>query len=372
MTRMAVPTRSRSAVLPRIFLAAFISLAVVWLPRSALAIDFMLGDTVRVGIYVDPPVTIEENYGGYSGLGVELWEIIAKRMRVNTEYVVFTTFNDMLDACGSGKVDIVVHTVGVNSRRASYLWYSFPWHMAAARIMTLEQTSSSFWDEFQRFHHFRAYAIFGIIFVVMVTFMTLLRRKLEKEFPPDWKTGVTLCMRDVLKALRSGQLNQSRMGWFGCLLSVVWMIFGVTASAYFTSSIASAMTSSTLQRRELTGLAQLSGKRIGVSVGDANQQSLDDLGMTTVHYHGLEASIKALLAGEVDAVVNTGSSLEWYDRAHPELPVQVVGESFFAMPCGFVTARENVSFMDKVSVELIWLFETGKIEDLRSRYISGR
>ncbi|MCD8140446.1 MAG: transporter substrate-binding domain-containing protein [Planctomycetaceae bacterium] len=371
MVHMTTPPRRPTARSGPLFFA-LVLLAGVWVPRSAPATDFLLGDTVRAGIYVDPPVTISESYGGYSGLGVELWEIVAKRMRLNTEYVVFDTFNDMLQACGNGDIDIVIHIVGVSSKRASYLWYSFPWHMTSARIMTLESKTSSFWDEFQRFHHFRAYTIFGIIFTVMVVAMTLLRRKLEKDFPPDWKTGITLCMRDVVKALRSGKLNQTQLGWFGCLLSVLWMIFGVTASAYFTSSIASAMSSSTIQRRDLTGLAQLTGKTIAVVTGDANQQLLDDLGMRTVHYDTLDTCVQALLAGEVDAVVNTGSSLEWYDRAHPELPIRVVGDSFNPMPCGFATSRENVAFMDKVSVELIWLYETGKIEELRSRYISGR
>ncbi len=372
MSRIAARTRSRTRFPPRVLLALFLFLAGVWLPRSALATDFLLGDTVRAGIYIDPPVTIEESYGGYSGLGVDLWEIIAKRMRVNTEYVVFDKFNDMLQSCADGKIDIVIHTVGVSSRRASSLWYSFPWHMTSARIMTRESGTSSFWDEFQRFHHFRAYAIFGIIFVVMVLSMTHLRRKLEKDFPPDWLTGITLCMRDLVKALRSGKLNQTQLGWFGCLLSVLWMIFGVTASAYFTSSIASAMSSSTIQRRDPATLAQLTGQRIAVETGDANQQLLDELGMTTLHFDSLDKCVAALLAGEVDAVVNTGSSLEWYDRAHPELPVRVVGDSFNPMPCGFATSRDNVAFMDRVSVELIWLYETGKIEELRSRYLSGR
>ncbi|MCD7896901.1 MAG: hypothetical protein LUG50_09545 [Planctomycetaceae bacterium] len=50
----------------------------------------------------------------------------------------------------------------------------------------------------------------------------------------------------------------------------------------------------------------------------------------------------------------------------------MVGEKFFARPCGFATSRHNVDFMDRVSAELIWLYETGKIEEIRSRYLSGR
>lgn len=178
-------------------------------------------------------------------------------------------------------------------------------------------------------------------------------------------------MLDVVKALRSGKLNQSKMGWLGCLLSVVWMIFGVTVSAYFTSSMASAMTSSTLHRQELTSVSQLAGRRVGVMTGDSSQMLLDELGMNTTHYLGIPNAIRGLLAGEVEAVVTTAAALDWHDRQRPDLPLQVVGEPFFAKPSGFATSRKNVDFMDRVSVELIWLYETGKIEELRSRYVSG-
>lgn len=154
-------------------------------PGTAASVDFQPGAAIRAGIYVDPPITIQEEYGGHSGLAVELWEIVAKRMQVRTEYVVFDKFPEMLAATAEGDIDIAVHALGVNAKRASSLWYSFPWHLSAARIMTLEQQSGSFWAEFRRFRHFRTYGVFGLIFVVMVAAMTLLRRRLEKDFPRD-------------------------------------------------------------------------------------------------------------------------------------------------------------------------------------------
>ncbi|MCC8108900.1 MAG: transporter substrate-binding domain-containing protein [Planctomycetes bacterium] len=370
---MVCPVRRVNGSLPGLFVVVLAGLAVVHgLSAQAPAGDYQPGSRVRAGIYVDPPVTIAEEYGGYSGMAVELWDIVAKRLDLHTEYVVFDRFPDMLEACRNGDIDIAVHTLAVNSRRASYLWYSFPWHLATSRIMVREQQRSTFWAEFQRFRHFRAYAIFLVVFTAMVISMTVLRRRLEKDFPADWKTGITLSMLDVIKALRSGKLNQTKMGWLGCLLSVLWMIFGVTASAYLTSSVATAMTGSNLKRHELTSVSQLPGKRIGVLTGDSTQVALDDLGLDTVHFLGVRNGIQGLLDGKVEALVTNADALQWYDQRHPEWPVEVVGEKFFARPCGFATSRHNVDFMDRVSVELIWLYETGKIEEIRSRYLSGR
>ncbi|MCC8164937.1 MAG: transporter substrate-binding domain-containing protein, partial [Planctomycetes bacterium] len=297
--RSPVPAPVRRVRVPEVLVFIFVAAGFAQLlAATAAGGDYAPGSRVRAGIYVDPPVTIAEEYGGYSGMAVELWDIVAKRLDLHTEYVVFDRFPDLLEACRTGEIDIAVHTLAVNSKRASYLWYSFPWHLATSRIMVREQQRSTFWAEFQRFRHFRAYGIFLAVFTAMVIAMTILRRRLEKDFPEDWKTGITLSMLDVIKALRSGKLNQTKMGWLGCLISVVWMIFGVTASAYLTSSIATAMTGSNLKRHELTSVSQLPGKRIGVLTGDSTQAALDDLGLDTVHYLGVRNGIQGLLDRE--------------------------------------------------------------------------
>ncbi len=252
-------------------------IALVWfaaVPCGSAANPLETG-VVRAGVFVSPLFVIEESYGGYGGLAVDLWETVARGISLRTEYVPYPSVRDLLLATEQGEVDIAVLTIAVTYDRANRLRFSFPWFDSGLRLMVNKESTSTFWSEMSRFQHFRVYLVFFLIFTVMALSMTFLRRRLDPKFPGDWKTGFTKSLLDVVASVKSGRLDQSYLGWIGSLISVGWMVFGVAAAAYITSSITSAMTTVSLSKGGINTLAELTDKRVGVLTGSISEEFLE-------------------------------------------------------------------------------------------------
>lgn len=347
-------------------------LAYLLLCPSATAVEMannpLQTGRVRAGLFISPPYIMAENYGGYTGLAIDLWETVAKGLDVKNEYKVYPTVGDLLEAAKTDEIDIVVLDIAVTYDRSAYLRYSFPWFDSGLRIMTHSDSSHSFWSEMVRFRHFRVYLAFSLIFALMALGMTILRRRVDPKYPSDGKTGFTQSLLDVVSSVKSGKLDQAYLGWVGSLISVAWMVFGVAVAAYITSSITSVMTNVALSRSDISSLAELTDKRIGAMRSSVSEEFLSDMAMNVIGYDNLDAAAHALAVKEVDAVVSDTMVLHHFVKTHPEMPLVVVGDIFQQEKYGFVTGLHHREFMERVSEELIWLHETEKIQALRKMY----
>jgi ABC-type amino acid transport substrate-binding protein len=81
----------------------------------------------------------------------------------------------------------------------------------------------------------------------------------------------------------------------------------------------------------------------------------------------MDRAVDALLKGQIVAIVRDAPVLEWFDNAHPELPVTVVGPVFksekygFALPAGSPLTRD-------ISETILRLKDRGVLDSLRARY----
>lgn len=331
--------------------------------------DPIASGRVRAGLYISPPFVMTEKYGGYTGIAVELWEAVAKGLDVKTEYRVYSNIRDLLNAAKLDEIDVVVLAIAATHKRSGYLRFSFPWYDSGLLIMVNEDTHLTFWEEMARFGHYRMYMRFFFVFMIMAFGMTLLRRRKDPDFPEDWKTGFTRSLLDVVASIKSGRLDQSYLGWVGSLISAGWMIFGVAAAAYVTSSITSAMTTASLSKVEISSLVDLLDKKVGVKKGGLSEGFLTEMGIETAPYNDLDDAAQAMLAKKVDAVVCDAPALRYFIKSHPDMPLMETGDLFRQEKYCFVTGLKRRDLMDRISEELIWLHEAGKIQSLQSHYM---
>lgn len=116
-------------------------------------------------------------------------------------------------------------------------------------------------------------------------------------------------------------------GPLGKILAGIWLAFGVGIVAYITSSVTSVMTVNRLQGN-INGPQDLPSHHVGAIRGILAEKYCQDQHLNTTLYITLPQAVKAMLHHEIDTIVFDALALQWYDNAHPDLPITEVGPIF--------------------------------------------
>ncbi len=325
--------------------------------------------TIKVGVYINPPFVMADKNGSYYGLAVDLWELTGERLGLESRYIPYPSFKELLKAARDGKVDIIIGNINATYERTQTLKFSFPWYDTGLRVMIKGSLKTSVWEELKRSGQLTTYCWIALFLVVLAIGQTLLRRRMDHEFPKTWREGLTFSLYELILAARLGTMQRNFLGWFGYVLLTAWMIFGVGMVAYVVSSITNAMTISSFRAESVHSLTYLPGQRVGVLTGSVSEDYLRKLKISTIGFDSFTQAVDALEKSQLEAIVDDAPELEYWVHSHPLAQLDVVGPLFYPGKYAFATNKQHAAFMDGVSAELIRLHELGMIDVLRSKYL---
>ncbi len=302
------------------------------------------------------------------GLAVDIWEEIAGELGWKTEYRWFHHLPDLLAAVRDGQADLAVLNLGASHERAQYLKLSYPWYDSGLRILAPKKEGFSLWSALAKYRHYHYYLWIGAIFLGISLILFLLRRAKDPEFTKDWKSGLSICILNAVESGVGGKMEQEHLGWLGNLFFIVWLLFGVGALAYFTSSMTSAMTAESFEPLAISSLADLPGKRVGVIEGSSADLYAAGLAMPVTRYPELVDAVNALKGDKLDAIVADAPMLEYFVAQDQKSGLSVTGDLFHPEKYCFAAAYGRAELMDQVSVEIIRLRETQRLDHLRRGY----
>lgn len=328
---------------------------------------------LAIGIHLDPPFVIEEN-GTYTGMAIELWQILADNLGQQYHYVTYPDFTALVDATEAGQVDVAVTNLTINRDRAERVDFTHPWFDAGQRIMINDNHGGGFAAlvaGLRQSGHLKAYA--WIVFVIMLAtiLLTFFDRHFDKAFPRRWTDGVAESFYTVMSVATSGKppARKNLFGWVGRVWQGLWLVCGIAVLAYVTSSVTSVMTTLSITSH-INSVADLPGKRVGVLKGSVSEGFVRRQGLPRRHYASIEEAVAALVAGRIDVIVGDAPVLEYYAVTHVDQPVSVVGAVFEPDKYGFALPHDS-TLTRSLTVELIGLHESGQIEALRTHYFGS-
>ena len=327
---------------------------------------------VKVGVYKSDPFVIIEN-GQYSGMAIELWESLERKMGLSSTYLSYPSFRRLIEAVERGEVDAAVSNLTITKQRAQSIAFTQPWYDSGLRIMTTNTGSGTFQNVIDGLidsGHIATFSWLLILALFATVVITLVDRRLDSEFPRRWREGLADNFFHTVSILTTGKTTHKNLfGWIGRIWSAIWMVIGVGVIAYVTSSITSVMTTTSLTN-QIHSLSDLSGKRVGVRDGSLAEDYIQELGIQTRSYTGIDEAVQGLMSDEVDALVGDAPVLEYFTHTHPEQPVRVVGNMFHPDKYGFGFSLQS-DLLRPVTLELLGLREQGYIRDLRVKYFGN-
>ncbi|WP_295517725.1 transporter substrate-binding domain-containing protein [uncultured Pseudomonas sp.] len=327
---------------------------------------------LRIGVYVTAPFVMTGPYG-YNGLAVDLWNAVGAKLGRKTEFVRAASLPDLLGAARSGRIDIAVANVFVTAERAEQLSFTQPWFNGGLRILVNEERQIgplSLLHDLHKLGYLTSYAWLGAGLLLITLLLTLVERRLDKEFPPQWWPGLAISFYHVMAVTTTGKTSHKNLfGSLGTVLAALWMACSVAVMAYVTSTVTSVMTVNSITSR-ITGLGDLPGKRIGVEAGSLSEDHIARLGLDYRAFPDLDQAVAALTTQEIDAVVDDAATLEYFDQQHPTLPIQVVGKIFEPRKYAFALPL-NSPLTHDVTVALLSLEEDQTAGKLRTQYFGA-
>ena len=121
---------------------------------------------------------------------------------------------------------------------------------------------------------------------------------------------------------------------------------------------------------EITGVADLDGKKVGVQLGTTGDLYAGDIADATIERYnkGFEA-VQALSQGKVDAVIIDNEPAKVFVAENEGLVL--LDEAFTEEDYAMAIAKENTELLEKVNKALAELKEDGTLQAIVDKYISA-
>jgi len=353
--------------------ALWLAMAVLSFSRLSGAEGDVVGKPLRVAIRMDEPFAMKAPDGGYKGYAIDLWERIAAENGWKYEFVEFHSTAEILEAISQGRADVGAANITVTCSRLSAADFSLPFLDAGLQIMvddTRKSSGSQFWKVVSNPDHLEVVGIGSLVIVVLALVVTLFERRLDPEYPKGWIEGWVESFYHVMSVIFTGKTNHKGIpGPWGRFFAALWVAIGVAVVAFITSSITSSMTVNKLHG-QINGPQDLPGKAVGTIRGTLGQTYCENHQLDMHLYGNLPDAVHALLKREISCILYDAPVLQYYDNAHPELPVSEVGPIINKAPYGFAFAPDS-PLRIPFNRALFSLEENGFVNTLHIQYFGA-
>lgn len=281
--------------------------------------------TIRVSTTVTPPFVAQDADGELSGIDVELWNRVADRLGVVTEWNV-TTLMGALDDVRSGEADVAIAALTISREREDTLDFTHAYFQSGLGIAVNSDNAAgsgfiAIVKGMLSLAFLQAVGALSLVLLISGLLMWLVERKANTEqFPKGvkglgdgfWWSAVTMTT--------VGYGDKAPVTFPGRVIALVWMFTSIIIIAAFTGSIASAITVGALDSK-VRGPEDLPSVRVTVPEGTSAVEYLSDAGVRPSEVATVEDAIRALANGETDAVVYDAPVLQSLLRDRSDIRV---------------------------------------------------
>ena len=350
----------------------------LFVPLLVLLVPFAFAQPkeqkLRVATRLIKPFVYEQG-GQLTGFSVELWQVIAKQMSVQSEFIVKPTVKELLDAVKSKDAALGIAAISITADREVDFDFSQPMFDAGLQILTLVPGSRG--------------ALIGAIFtnlfsvavlpyVLGVTMILVLMAHFVWWFEQRNPTGM-LTHRTYFPGIfetcwwaastLATQADQMPRAALARVFAVIWMFMSVVFIAYFTAAVTSSLTVQQL-RGDINGPEDLPGKRVASIQGSTSAEYLRQRNVDVTEFAKVEEAYHALEQNQVDAVVYDTPVLLYYAAHEGKGKVQTAGPIFRKENYGIVFPSNSPN-RKPVNEVLLKLKENGVYDQLYKKWFGG-
>jgi len=304
------------------------------------------------------------------GFSIDLWDEIARRLKVSYEWVGVKSVGDQLKAVQNGDADVAIAGISMTSERELMVDFTHPYFDAGLQILAVPRAEPPY---ARVFHMFLSPALLQIalvgllLAVVMGTGIWLVERRDNPNFPRGPIRGIWEGMWWLLSIVGNGEYRDKETSVaVKRFMTIACYLVGVALIAQFTGTVASSLTVETLQS-SISGPSDLPGKEVAAVRGTTSAQYLRAQGVSFTEVAAIPEGYDLLARGRVQAVVYDSPVLRYYATHAGKGQVQVVGPIFKPEKYG-IALPPGSALRKPINETLLGLYQDGTYETIYAKW----
>ncbi|MCA9634016.1 MAG: transporter substrate-binding domain-containing protein [Myxococcales bacterium] len=314
--------------------------------------------TLVVGVKVAPPFVIQEG-DRYRGLAIDLWEEVAQDHGWKYSYKAYD-LEGLLGAVEQQQVDVGLGAITATAERERRMDFAHPITSSGLGVAARKEEGAGWLAVAQALVSPAFLKVIGALCLLLLT-VGLLAWLFERKRNPENFGGSH--RQGIFAGFWWAMVTMTTVGYGdvtprtvpGRLLAMVWMLTALIVISFFTASITSALTVGKLSN-SIQSADDLGRVRVASIDGSTSGQWLKSNENEYTSVDSLDAGLKDLAAGRVDAVVYDAPLLRWqikrdYQGRLHVLPIQLERQDYaFALPSGSPLREAiNTSLLERIN-----------------------
>jgi ABC-type amino acid transport substrate-binding protein len=335
-------------------------------PRTALA-----NAPLRVAIASAAPFVLPQT-ATPEGFSIDLWNEIARRMRVQFSWTRVPAQADLLPAVKRGDADVAIAAITMTPESEGVVDFSLSYFDSGLQIMVRARNESTFISSLWSIPWLAIAQLLGatvVIVFVLANLVWLLERRQDPAFQkPYWRAiGEGLWVTMLIIATGEHGEREAAGVWKRVLVPAMWLI-GVVLIAQLTATVTSSQTVARLESN-IRGPDDLPGKSIGTVPATVAADYLSQRGLPFVNVNNAADGIRMLMQGDLQAIVYDAPTLQYWAAKRGNGLLAVVGPIFRPEKYGIAVANGN-PLRKAINEALLAMYEDGTYEQIYGKWFS--
>lgn len=344
----------------------------------AMPISNATANKLRVVTCDIEPFSFEQD-GVQKGFCLELWDSLARELKLEYELSRVGSANDMVEAVKNKNADVAVGGLSITSGREQMVDFSHEYYESGLQIVVSKNAGGlldSIFCIFQNVFSWNLLAVFSIAILVMFVISYLVwvceHPVNEEMWPRSYLSGIGESFWWTINIFLCGGADKSPIGLGGRIVATIWMLASVSTISLFTASLSAVLTVNSLSG-DINGPNDLPGREVATVGGFISETWLRELNanggsqVKLTLLPDIPACLDALNRGKVQAIVFDASVLKYYiNKLGPE-DFEIKGNLFDRNNYGFAL-QQGSPLREQINCALLKLKESGFIDDLEKKW----
>ena len=308
------------------------------------------------------------------GVMIDVWEEIARRIGVTTDFVSEPTFSRLFDVLIEGGADVSLGPLAITEEREEKIDFTHPIFHSGSRIAVRQRSDYGISTTLRSFVSWQLLGLCGCVMAFVFLTGHLLwwceRRDNPSSFPPHYVNGVVEAMWWIACTIVSGGCDNkyvaSRMGR---AIGFAWMIGGIVLLATFTSVLTATMTAERVVGA-IHGPRDLAGRTVGCQQAATSRLSAKKRGAFVQEFPTINEALVAMSLGMVEAVVAENQSLIFFVNQPSHAGVRLVGPMFETFDYGLAVPNDS-PLREKLNKAILQIREDGTLERIKQTWLGN-
>jgi len=329
---------------------------------------------VRVAVKEAPPFVMRRVGGGWEGISIDLWRVLAERLDLNYE-LREQSLDSLLENVASGEMDAGVAAITISPEREARMDFSHPFYSSGYGIAVGEEFSRPWLSVARRFLTLEflqvVAALVGLLTAIGILIWLLERRRNSDEFDPGVSRGIGGGLWWAAVSMTTvGYGDKAPITFWGRMLALVWMFASVILVSTFTAAITSALTVGQLESM-VRGPGDLQRLQVGAVADTAGADYLARQRVGFFRFETLEAALESLNAGNIQVVLHDAPLLRYRVQEDYANRLRMLSRTFSRQDYG-IALPEDSPLQESLDRALLGFVGTAEWRDILYEYLDRR